>query len=359
MTTALKVLALVAGLGLVWITLASAVRTVVLPRAAFSRLTRVVFMGLRRMLVWTSRNASDYESHDSTLSLLAPIGLLVLPGAWATGLIFGAGLIFWGTGELSFGSSLVLSGSSFTTLGFVEPDSGLHYGMAIAEGLMGLIMVALLISYLPSIYGAFSRREIAVAGVALKTGGSMHGPDLVFDFAKRGCIDRLDDAWGEWERWFIELGETHTSEAALVFLRSPRHDRSWLTAAATMLDAASLRQSVLTLPFSSSAETMAQAGVDALGDIGTFFHVETQTVDTNQLSVTREEFDLAMDKLASVGAPLLPDRDQAWVKFSTRRARYEAALLGLCSLVLPPAAAWSSDRPAPHSTNGILGWSMN
>ncbi|MEZ5144890.1 MAG: hypothetical protein R2726_20595 [Acidimicrobiales bacterium] len=55
-----------------------------------------------------------------------------------------------------------MSGSSFTTLGFVAPAAEPERIAAVAEALIGLGLIALLISFLPTIYALFSRRETEV-----------------------------------------------------------------------------------------------------------------------------------------------------------------------------------------------------
>jgi hypothetical protein len=42
-----------------------------------------------------------------------------------------------------------------------------------------------------------------------------------------GGWDRLEDLWREWENWFVDVAETHTSRPALVFFRSPHWEHSW------------------------------------------------------------------------------------------------------------------------------------
>ena len=69
-------------------------------------------------------------------------------------------------------------------------------------------------------------------------------PPSAIDLLRRAhLIDRLhdlDDLWDQLQLWFAELEETHTSQPLLNFFRSPSADRSWVTAAGTILDAASL-----------------------------------------------------------------------------------------------------------------------
>ncbi len=349
-----NIIVFLAGVGLVFATVASAIRTVVLPRAVIARLTRAVFFTLRRLLVWLSRRAGEYHKQDSVLALHGPLGLLALPIAWALGVFSGFALMLWASGVADIGTALVVSGSSFTTLGFHRPDTGLQLALSIIESLIGLGVVAILIAYLPSIYGSFSRREIIVADFALKSGGTLHGPRLIEELAALGCLDRLDEMWSEWERWFIELSEGHTSEPSLNFFRSPRHDRSWLTTAAAILDAAIFRNAVLAMPMSTNARTTYQAGVQMLQDIGSFFSIAIDPDIGTTTSVSRNEFDDAVDSVAAQGAPVTEDRDAAWQRFVVQRSVYEIQLLELCGLIMPPPAPWSSDRPKDYRTPPIF-----
>ncbi len=112
--------------------------------------------------------------------------------------------------------------------------------MAFLEGMVGLILLALLISYLPTMYSSFSRREAQVALLAVRAGSPPTGVDLVQRLWTIGLTDGLNELWTGWEQWFAELDETHTSAPSLVFFRSPRPERSWVTAAGAVLDGASI-----------------------------------------------------------------------------------------------------------------------
>ena len=99
----------------------------------------------------------------------APVALLLLPLAWAALIIIGFSGIFWALGVDPWRDALVLSGSSITTLGFRTTDDLPTLLLSITEGLIGLGIFALLISFLPTIYGAFSRRETAVGKLHIRS----------------------------------------------------------------------------------------------------------------------------------------------------------------------------------------------
>ncbi len=333
---------MVLGLLLIFLSLSSAFRTVVLPRAAFDPLTQAIFLGLRSFLLGLAKLLRRAD-RELVLSVHAPLGLLTMALAWAVGIIFGFALLFDATGEIAIGRALVLAGSSFTTLGFTPPASPVHETMAIIAGILGLGVVALLISYLPTIYGLFSRREVTVADVSIKSGGVAHGPDLVRHLVLGSDTSRLDDMWLDWGHWLIALGETQTSEPPLNFFRSPRSQRSWLTAATAMLDAAVLRNVLIAAPSSVRAEMTYRAGVEAIVSIAHLFFVRPDAVDVADLRLTRADFDHEVSRLAAEGVPLVEDLDAAWGAFAELRLAYEPYVLGMAQLILSPPAPWSSD----------------
>ena len=340
---------LLVGGALVLASLSSAFRTVVMPRAAFDPVTRAIFLGFRSFMVGIAKRTRRLD-HEVVLGAHAPLGLLTMALAWAVGIILGFSLLFAGTGDISFGRAMVLAGSSFTTLGFVTPAAPAHEALSVAAAVLGLFIVALLISYLPTIYGLFSRREVVVADVSIKSGGTAHGPDLVLHLTRVADTTRLDEMWVDWGHWLITLGETHTSEPSLNFYRSPRVHRSWLNAATAILDAAALRNTTVAAPFSIRAEMTYRSGVESLANIAHFFFVRPESDEEHYTLLTRDDFDAEVERLAADGVPIVEDLDEAWKEFAALREAYEPFLLGLAELILPPAAPWSTDlleRPRP------------
>src|SRR5439155_21611199 len=134
-----------------------------------------------------------------------------------------------------------MSGSSALTLGFVHPPDLPTTMLAFVEAASGLTLLALLISYLPTIYGAFSRREVLVSQLAVRAGEPPSGVEVLARAQRMERFQLLDELWVSWQTWFAEVEETHTSLAVLTFFRSPAAHRSWVTAAGAVLDAASLR----------------------------------------------------------------------------------------------------------------------
>jgi len=346
LTAALHVASFLFGAMLVAITLVSAVGTFVLPRGVVSPLTRAVFIAIRVVLDLWIRRLPTFAERDRVMAVYAPFGLLTLPVVWLALVLLGYTGMFWALGVQPWSAALVTSGSSLFTLGFASLSNLPTTLLAFTEATIGLILIALLISYIPTMYTAFSHRETAVTLLAVRAGSPPSAVELIERAHQVNGLDRLHELWVSWEQWFAELEETHTSLAALPYFRSSRPERSWVTAAGTVLDAASLRASTLDLPRDAQAELCIRAGFLALRQIADLFRIphnpDPQYGDP--ISITRQEFDDAYERLARDGVPLKPDREQAWHDFAGWRVNYDAILIGLADRLMAPEALWSSDR---------------
>jgi hypothetical protein len=346
----LRVVAAVAGLLLAFFTVGSAIRTVVLPRGIASRLTRVVFVLLRSVFRLRIGRMASFERRDRIMALYGPIGLLVLLVAWLTLVVVGYTGMFWAVHARSLREAFTLSGSSVFTLGFRTAPDLLSTVLAFTEAALGLVLLALLITYLPSIYQAFSRREQAVALLEVRAGSPPSGVEMIERFWRLGRIDKLvDEVWIRFESWFVEIEESHTSFPVLAFFRSPQPDHSWITAAGAVLDGAALITSTVDQPRVVEAQLTIRAGYVALRRIADFYSIpyDPDPSPNDPISVKREEFDAVYDRLAALGVPL-KSRDEGWEHFSGWRVNYDTPLVALSGLLMAPEAPWSSDRGGPE-----------
>jgi hypothetical protein len=324
----------------------SAIRTFVLPRGESSVLTRLVFVGLRALFNLGARRCRTYEGRDRIMALYGPLGLLILPAVWLVLLIVGSTAMFHAVDVHGFQRAFEMSGSSLFTLGFVRPPDLPATVVAFVEAATGIAVLALLISYLPTIYGAFSRREVLVAQLSVRAGNPPSGVGILASAQRMERFALLDDLWVAWQGWFSEVEETHTSLGVLSFFRSPVASRSWVTAAGAVLDGASLQESAVDMPFSAEAGLCVRSGFFALRAIATYFGIpfDPDPMPGDPISVTRDEFIEACDTLVAAGIAVRTDRDAAWREFQGWRVNYDCVLLALAGLVMAPYAPWSSDR---------------
>lgn len=358
----LRAIVFLVGLTMVIMTVMSAIRTLILPRSARDKLTALVFVNMRRIFRLRLHRTTSYVKRDSIMALYAPLSLLILLVVWLVLVTIGYGAMFWATSFYSWEKAIVLSGSSLLTLGFATGDTFFHTLLSFSESTLGLILVALLIAYLPTIYSAFSKRESAVKLLQVRAGAPPSAIEMFMRYHRINWLYDMNEFWKKWEVWFAELEESHTSLAPLVFFRSPRADQSWVTAAGTVLDAAALSLSVLDIPEDPQAALCIRSGYLALGEIATFFqipYVKDAHYPSQSISITRAEFDLAYEQLAEQGLPLKLDRNQAWYDFAGWRVNYDAVLLALCELTMAPDASWSSDRLSSFSTSRLFTTAQN
>jgi hypothetical protein len=341
-----RVLLVLAGLALVSVAFFSAVRTFVLPRSAPDPVVRVVFRSLRRAFNALTRRSRDYTEADAIMAFFAPTALLALLPVWLVLIAAGYACLFWVVDEKTWYEALVLSGSSLLTLGFARADGWVNVLLSFSEAVLGLMLVAILIAYLPTIYAAFSRREAAVSLLEVRAGSPPSAVEMILRFNRLHGLDRLSELWPDWELWFTEIEESHTSLAALVFFRSPKPERSWVTAAGAVLDAAALTNAAVDIPHDLQADLTIRAGFLALRSIADFFGLKynPNPRPTDPISITREEFDAACDRMGAAGVPLKADREQAWRDFAGWRVNYDTVLVALALITMAPYAPWSSDR---------------
>lgn len=346
LTVVYRILAAAGGITLVAGTVLSAIMTFVLPRASNTPITQFVFGVVQRLFRLVIRRAGSYRERDRVMALYAPVALLVLPAVWLTLITFGYAALYYALGEDSWYRAFQISGSSALTLGFANADDLPRTILEFTEATLGLIMVAILIAYLPTMYSAFSKRESAVTMLEVRAGSPPSALVMIIRYHRIHGLNTLGDLWATWETWFAELEESHTSLAALVFFRSPQPERSWLTAAGAILDGAALVNAVVDTPHDARADLCIRAGYLALRRISDFFHVAYNPVPHfgDPIGITHGEFDAACNELAEAGVALKADREKAWRDFAGWRVNYDDTLRMLATLVMAPFAPWSSDR---------------
>lgn len=335
------------GMGIAAATLLSAIRTFVLPRSASDLIARWTFLTTRRLFELRLRRAPTYAARDQIMAYYAPITLLLLLPVWLFLTTLGFSFMFWAMGTGSYYDAFTVSGSSLLTLGFARQDGWLATTLSFVEAIIGLMEVALLIAYLPTMYNAFSQREQAVTMLEVYANTPPSAVEMIARLQRIRGLETLEDFWERWEAWFAALAESHTSLAALVFFRSPVPEQSWITAAGAVLDAAALLQSTVAIPNTPAASLCIRAGYVALRRIADFFYIPCHPnpqFPRDPISITREEFHLACAELAAQNVPLRPDLEQAWRDFAGWRVNYDQVLLALCTIAMAPPARWSSDR---------------
>src|SRR2546426_5054639 len=129
------------------------------------------------------------------MALYAPVSLLVLVGVWVPLVVAGYTGMFWGLGGRSVPTAFRLSGSSVLTLGFERPSDLPATLLTFTEAGVGLVLLAMLITYLPSIYASFSRRENALTALEIRAGSPPSGGEMIERHWGLGPLHRPEGGW--------------------------------------------------------------------------------------------------------------------------------------------------------------------
>jgi hypothetical protein len=329
-------------------TILSAVRSTILPRAAQSHISNLSMRSVRWIFRKRAGRRSTFEGRDRVLAMMAPITLLVLLASWLILIMAGYALMYLAVTQRNVARSIELSGSSVFTLGTTSETRLGPLLLTYTEAGLGLLLLTLLITYLPSIYGAFSRRENGVALLQVRAGVPPRASSMLIRYQRieDGGLHRLTELWRQWEAWFADVEETHASFPILAFFRSPSPDRSWITAAGALLDGASFWAGATEHPKDPDAQLCIRAGYIALRRIADVFRIsyDADPAPDDPISVDRSEWEAAMTEMEEAGVPVLADREQAWVAWKGWRVNYDTVLLNLARLIDAPPAPWLSDR---------------
>lgn len=353
-----QILTFTVGFIIVVSTLSSALNTFVVPRSVNTWLTRVVFFFVWIIFKpWISL-LSTYEARDRVMALYAPLSILILPLVWFTCVLIGYMGMFWALGVQPWSEAFFVSGSSLLTLGFAPVTTLLTRALAFTEATIGLGLMALVIAYLPTMYSAFARRETTVALLEVRAGAPPSPLQLIARAHRINTLDNLTELWINWELWFTDIEESHTTFGPLALFRSPQSNRSWITAAGVILDAAALMESTIDVAPDPRAALCIRAGYVALRQIADFFGIPHRTEITadDTISITRQEFDQACQELREQSIPLKADLDLAWQNYHGWRVNYDDVLVALANLTMAPSVMWVSDEPrrGPVKTNRFI-----
>ncbi len=342
----------VGGVILLMATVADSVSTLLVGRGLTARWrpTRVFYD--RSWWLWRriGRTIKSPLRRERFLAAFGPLSLLALLVIWLTGLMLGWALIYRADnsalhGVSGFASDVYYSGTSLLTLGFgdIVAESTAIRLLTLVEAVSGLGTIALVISYLPALYGAYSKRETQLLMLDDPTGERIQPTALILLHAPGGDLAHLEQFFAEWERWTAEVLESHVSYPMLAFFRSQHPGQSWITALGVVLDAATITAATVDGADRRAAYFMYRRGRRALREVCLRLHVE----GPDGPGVDRSLFDFAYQRLATSGLALR-DADESWHRLQEYRATYAGSLQALIDHLLAPAGFWGHSAEDIH-----------
>lgn len=241
----LDLLAVVVGAAVVLAVLADMINTLVTTQTSSwkwwlsRRLAAVTWQSVRAV----SCRLPPGPLRERLLATLAPLLVLLMLVAWVVQQIIGFGLIWWGLGGVSgvetLLDSIYYSGVVFFTVGFGEvvPAGTVPRFGALLEAFSGVLTTALVIGYLPALYGAYSERERKLMTLDDGSDDRITPVNLIKAWAPDGSSAELVSHFEPWEEWVAGILETHTSFPMLRLFRSHHEGQNWITALGVLADA--------------------------------------------------------------------------------------------------------------------------
>jgi hypothetical protein len=344
----------VAGLVVVLGTWSSVIRTLVVPRGLTSKVNAFVNKLVRATFHLVAHRFDRYETRDRILVAQGPTILLSQLVVWVVLFLVGFWLLFAGTDSHSMAEAFRESGSALFTLGYAPVGGAAPTIVTFAAAATGLVVVALQIGYLPTLYGAFNRRETLVTTLSSRAGSPAWGPELLARHQIVATLDSLPSFYAEWERWAADLAESHSNYPVLVTFRSPNPYRSWIVGLIAVMDSAAMRLALNPSARTSEARLCLRMGFVSLRDvcaaIGVPFDPDPRPDDPIRL--TYDDFLVGVARLQTVGYEIERTPEEAWPHFRGWRVNYEAQAYALASKLDAVPAIWSG--PRHHAPEALL-----
>lgn len=347
-----------------------------------------------------------YERRDIVLAASGPTAVLAQLAVFLLGFWLALSAMIFGVSDLGVSSSLFQSGATLLTLGIVEPVNFAQVVLTFIAAMVGLVVIAILIGYLLTLYSAYTPRESHVNKLSLLAGEPAWGPELI-------CRDHLlvgDEQAAfdveEWIDWASDLRMAHSINPILNYFRSPSPRRSWVVSLLAVLDAANLRlttmrrqelNSAMVRLVSEGTQTMAavrgiqtmlsgdgwvpirtshgrlakgQLGAASAGENAVVAAISADARNSQrhpvappnspgaattsgygpEVGITRDEWDHACDVMRRAGVELFDDLEQAWKDFCSVRVTYAGNAYAIANSIYAVPAPWSGPRTPATET---------
>jgi len=341
----------VVGVVLVLLTWKSVITTLVVPRHSADLISTGVDRAVEALYALATSRVRTYATRDRWRAAQAAAAIIAQLAVWLVLFYVGFALLVHAVGAIPFRRALDQSGSSMLTLGYAGPTSGPLTAVDYVAAATGLVVVALQIGYLPTLYGAFNRRETEVTLLTSRAGTPAWGPEILartrFGFGAEDEGAVMDQFYIQWERWAADVSESHTNYRVLTRFRSPAPATSWLVGLIAVLDSAALWMALSPERAPAVEARLAlRMGFTALRSIAESLGmpVDHDPDPDSTLQLSYEEYLEGIERIASTTFVMDRTPEQAWPDFRGWRINYEAVAYALAARLDSVPGPWSGPR---------------
>jgi hypothetical protein len=262
--------------------------------------------------------------------------------AWVVALALAFGLILFALRDqlepppTNLGTAVYFAATSVLTIGYgdIVANGTVARIVVIAAAGAGLGVVALVVTFLFSLYASYQRREAPVVLLQAKAGSPQSAVVLLENMARLELVDHMPGFFGEWERWEVEVLDSHVAFPLLGYFRSSHDNLSWISALGTVLDTATLVLTTIEGVPRGQAELVRALGAHLVEDITNLgFRAPSSA------SIDRAAFDAVYARLAAAGYRLAPE-PTAWETFAEARLAYADRLEEMAAFWAVPSVSW-------------------
>jgi hypothetical protein len=343
----------VAGFLVLALVLADVFETIVVPRPSPGRhrLSRYIVRPTWRLWRAIGYRTRTGLARDAFYGIYAPGIAVLLLISWLVLLVVGYGLIMFALrGDLrpapiNFGTALYFAGTSILTLGYgdVIASGPAARAISLIAAANGLGVVALVITFLFSLFASYQRRERLVVTLSARAKAPPSAVTLLENYARLGMVDQLPQLFAAWEQWSAEVLDSHVAYPLLGYFRSSHDNVSWLSSLGAVLDAACLVLTTIKDIPRGQAELTKRGGAHLVEDIGNILGLRG-----DGSAVDRGEFDEAYQRLGRAGYAL-EESERSWRNFERSRRTYAGRLEALANYWATPATVWIGERSRAES----------
>lgn len=300
-----------------------------------------------------ARRIHDLDARERALVPYGPVSFVGLLAVWVACLVFGWGLVWWGLQSRMDGiddvvSGVYFSGVTFLTIGYgdIVAAGDLERVLAVIEGLMGILTTALVIGLLPTLFGAYTRREAQLLILDDLT-DQVTPIGMLRRYASGGSLAPLYAEFRDWDQWCADVYDSHTAYPMLLWFRSRQPGRSWTVGLGIVLETVSYILAAVDDPRHHEAQSLYRRAVMLLDGVRVRARKSLPIHGVDD-ALVRGQFERVHRTLGDLGLPVRPF-DEAFERVRALRADYLPVLRGLNEALLAPVEFRPNVRPIPVS----------